>query len=93
MNFFTTNHLNKLYFYSKMAKRFLWADDNKTFRESMIVLLGRYCSRQGIDVEFDEASSGDELVEKVIGGSYDLVFTDNQMPPGMHGLLALRWAA
>lgn len=48
-----------------------------------------YCSRERIDVEFDVASSGEELVGKVHSGHYDLVFTDNQMPPGIHGLLAI----
>ena len=72
-----------------MPKKILWADDNKNFRETMIFLVERYCSRQGIDAEFDEASSGEELVEKVSAHQYDLVFTDNQMPPGIHGLLAI----
>ena len=72
-----------------MAKKILWADDNEPFRQTQLFVLKRYCSREKLDVEFDEASTGEELVEKVLGNSYDLVFTDNQMPPGMHGLLAL----
>ena len=73
-----------------MTQKILWADDNQTFRETMIASLEMYCSRQGIDVEFDEASNGEELVKKVSTNPYNLVFTDNQMPPGIHGLLALR---
>lgn len=72
-----------------MVKRILWADDNQTFRESMIASLEMHCSREGIDVTFDVASSGEELVGKVRSNQYDLVFTDNQMPPGIHGLLAI----
>lgn len=62
-----------------MAKKIIWADDNEVFRESQIAQLKRLCRRVEIEVEFDEASDGKELVEKVLGAHYDLVFTDNQM--------------
>ncbi|MDO8656731.1 MAG: response regulator [Nanoarchaeota archaeon] len=71
-----------------MAKKIIWADDNQTFRESMIASLEEYCSRVKIEVEFDEAADGKELVKKVLSSHYDLVFTDNQMTD-VHGLQAI----
>ena len=71
-----------------MAKKIIWADDNQTFRESMLARLERYCGNAHVEVEFDEASDGKELVEKVLGAAYDLVFTDNQMTE-VHGLQAI----
>jgi len=54
----------------------------------MIAQLEMYCRRVKIEIEFDEASDGKELVEKVLGSDYDLVFTDNQMTE-VHGLQAI----
>jgi CheY-like chemotaxis protein len=71
-----------------MVKKVIWADDNKTFRESTLALLERYCESAYVEVEFDQASDGRELVEKVLGATYDLVFTDNQMIE-VHGLQAI----
>ena len=48
-----------------------------------------FCKRAGIEVELDGASNGKELVEKVLGADYDLVFTDNVMPE-VHGLQAIQ---
>ena len=72
-----------------MAKKVIWADDNAIVRESMLARLDRCCENVGIEVEFDKVSDGKELVEKVLGGAYDLVFTDNQMTE-VHGLQAIR---
>lgn len=71
-----------------MVKKVIWADDNQAFRESMIDNLELHCSRAEIEVEFDQASDGKELVEKVLGKNYDLVFTDNTMPK-VYGLQAI----
>jgi len=71
-----------------MVKKIIWADDNQSFRETMIAITKRYCKNAQIEAEFDEASDGQELVEKVLGADYDLVFTDNQMTE-VHGLQAI----
>jgi|SRR3989338_6033186 len=71
-----------------MLKKVIWADDNQTFRESMIDLLERCCETESIEAQLDEASDGKELVEKVLGANYDLVFTDNVMQE-VHGLRAI----
>ena len=48
-------------------------------------------SQMGFDVEIDEAATGEELVERVLVGNYDLIFTDNRMPPGeMTGMEAIQ---
>lgn len=69
-------------------KKIIWADDNETFRLSMIDQLERYCQRAEIEVVVDEVGDGKELVEKVLAAHYDLVFTDNQMTE-IHGLQAI----
>ena len=71
-----------------MKKRVILADDNATYRETMIAGMERFCDKEGIDVEFDEVADGKELVERVRRDRYDLVFTDNQMTE-VHGLQAL----
>ena len=35
---------------------------------------------------YDEVSSGEEALERLSGGSYDLVLLDQRMPPGLSGI-------
>jgi CheY-like chemotaxis protein len=37
-------------------------------------------------MEFDEASSGEEALDRVRHGDYDLVLLDQRMPPGLSGI-------
>ena len=71
-----------------MTKKIIWADDNQNYRETMVATVERYCRNMGVEVVIDEAPDGKELVEKVLGSNYDLVFTDNRMP-NVHGLQAI----
>ena len=71
-----------------MPKKVIVADDSAPVRDSLIAHLGRVCRMEGIDAEFDQAPDGAELVRMVLGGHYDLVFTDDQMP-NVDGLSAI----
>ena len=71
-----------------MTKKVIWAEDVDTFRMTIVDILKDYCSGAGIEVNVDEASNGRELVEKVLGTNYDLIFTDHQMPE-VDGLQAI----
>lgn len=42
------------------------------------------------DGVIDEVNNGSDLVTRVVEGNYDLVLTDNNMPPGLSGLEAIR---
>jgi len=72
-----------------MVKKVIVADDDPMLRELLMDFLGVAFQKEGIEVEFDEASNGKELVEKVREGDYALVLTDNEMPGG-NGLNAIR---
>ncbi len=37
-------------------------------------------------MEFDEATSGEEAIERHGQGAYDLILLDQRMPPGMSGI-------
>ena len=72
-----------------MVNKVIVADDDKDFRETQIAVLRRFCRNKEIDAEFDEASDGEELVNKVLQSQYDLIFTDNEMPK-INGLRAIK---
>lgn len=37
-------------------------------------------------MRYDEASSGEEALERIAAGRYDLVLLDQRMPPGLSGI-------
>lgn len=41
---------------------------------------------EGEGMDFDEAASGEEALERLATGSYDLVLLDQRMPPGISGI-------
>ena len=67
-------------------KKVIIADDRESWRETYKDIV----EDTGLDVEVDEVATGEELVEKVLAGNYDLVITDYDMPPGvLNGVEAL----
>lgn len=62
-----------------MAK-ILLVDDQADVR----FMLSLFLDDEGIG--HDEASSGEEALERVGAGAYDLVLIDQRMPPGMSGI-------
>jgi CheY-like chemotaxis protein len=75
-------------------KKIIYADDYDSFRKNSIRLMKGYLMKKSIEAEIDEAVDGGELSGKVIGGDYDLVFTDNGMRPvsGMEAINKIREA-
>lgn len=69
-----------------MERKVIIADDNE---DSRTVYASMIANRVG-DVEVVQVAEGGSLVEKVRGGGFSLVLTDNEMPPGMDGLKAIR---
>jgi len=65
--------------------RVVIADDELDYRE---LLTRRLCSILG-EVEIDEVTDGEALIERVTADEYAFALTDNDMPPGMSGLDAL----
>lgn len=63
--------------------RILYAEDSESLRKTLGFLL----RRKGHEV--DEVASGNELLNRLESGTYDLVISDNDMPPGMSGLMVL----
>jgi CheY-like chemotaxis protein len=53
-------------------------------RPDMRFMLSLWLDDEGM--EFDEAASGEEALERSGERPYDLVLLDQQMPPGMSGL-------
>lgn len=47
-------------------------------------MLSLFLEDEGMD--FDEASSGEEALERAESGHYDLILLDQRMPPGMSGI-------
>ena len=47
-------------------------------------MLSLFLDDEGMD--FEEAASGEEAIEKLRSRSYDLVLLDQRMPPGMSGI-------
>lgn len=62
-----------------MCKRVLIVDDDKIVREFLAVALAKQAE------EIVEASSGEEGLQRVTDGVFDLIITDNNMPGGMTG--------
>ena len=61
-------------------KKVIIADDRDNWREEYArVIKGTIDS----DLEIDEVATGEELVERVLSGNYDLILTDYDMPPGI----------
>ena len=67
-------------------KRILLVDDHNIVREGVIRLLREMLE---FPVDFDEASTGQQAIEKVSGGAYALVLLDISMP-GRNGLDVLK---
>ena len=65
-----------------IMKKILVAEDNDSNYILMSYILKKY-------YEFDRAKNGQEAVEKVVGGNYDLILMDIKMPI-MDGLEATR---
>jgi CheY-like chemotaxis protein len=53
-------------------------------RPDMRLMLSLWLDDEGL--EFDEAASGEEALERSGERPYDLVLLDQRMPPGMNGL-------
>jgi CheY-like chemotaxis protein len=47
-------------------------------------MLSLFLEDEGMD--FDEASSGEEALQRADSGSYDLILLDQRMPPGLSGI-------
>jgi CheY-like chemotaxis protein len=47
-------------------------------------MLSLFLEDEGMD--FDEAASGEEALERLQTGAYDLVLLDQRMPPGLSGI-------
>ena len=47
-------------------------------------MLSLFLEDEGMD--FDEAASGEEALERADSGRYDLILLDQRMPPGMSGI-------
>ena len=47
-------------------------------------MLSLFLEDEGMD--FDEATSGEEAIERHAGGDYDLILLDQRMPPGLSGI-------
>lgn len=60
--------------------RILLVDDQADVR----FMLSLFLDDEGLD--HDEASSGEEALERVAAHAYDLVLLDQRMPPGMSGI-------
>jgi two-component system, NarL family, invasion response regulator UvrY len=67
-------------------KRILIVDDHTIVREGVIRLLREFLD---IPLDFDEASTGQQAIDKVADGEYALVLLDISMP-GRNGLDVLR---
>lgn len=58
----------------------LLVDDQSDVR----FMLSLYLEDEGLD--FDEAASGTEALERLAEGDYELVLLDQRMPPGLSGI-------
>ena len=47
-------------------------------------MLSLFLEDEGI--EFDEAASGEEALDRLRDGAYDLILLDQRMPPGLSGI-------
>jgi CheY-like chemotaxis protein len=47
-------------------------------------MLSLFLEDEGMD--FDEAASGEEALERIRTGEYDLILLDQRMPPGLSGI-------
>ena len=47
-------------------------------------MLSLFLEDEGMD--FDEATSGEEALERARNGDYDLILLDQRMPPGLSGI-------
>ena len=69
----------------KISLRILVADDDESFIEPLLVVLGNKYP----DCKFEVVENGQLLLDKLKAGEYDLVITDNNMP-FVKGIEALR---
>lgn len=69
-----------------MVKKAIVADDMEMWRSEY----GRVITSNFPGTQIDEAASRGDLVSKVLGGQYDLIVTDNDMPERNAGLDAIR---
>lgn len=67
-----------------MPKKIIIAEDNEDARETYTD-----CIKLFLKVDIDGVPNGEELVERVKVGGYDLVITDNDMGGGINGLEAI----
>ena len=73
-----------------MTHEVIWADDKEFMRRMMIDMFQFRCKEAGLDITVDEASEGQELIEKIRANGYVLAFTDYSMPPGLSGIDAIK---
>jgi len=68
-----------------MNKNLLYAEDDPKVRETMTMAFGFILP--GVRVE--AVKNGRDLVERYKTGQYDVIVTDGDMDPGIHGLEAM----
>ena len=69
-------------------KRIAYAEDDPGTRELFVGEFRDALSKYSIDAEIDDVDDGRKLVDLVLKGKYDLVFTDFMMPE-LSGLKAI----
>jgi len=68
-----------------MPIKIIIAENHGSLRGFLVNLVKEFSPNAEVDV----VSGGDDLVKKAYSGNYNIVFTDNNMPPGILGTKAI----